>query len=43
MMYKSLKLKKKRNQYVYVWKIVNNNFEEKKIIKIKLENIGYQY
>lgn len=29
MMYKSLKLKKERNQYDYEWKIVINNFEEK--------------
>lgn len=30
MMYKSLKLKKERNQYVYERKIVINNFEEEK-------------
>lgn len=30
MMYKSLELKKERNQYVYEWRIVINNFEEKK-------------
>lgn len=43
MMYKSLKLKKERNQYVSERKIVINNFEEKKTTKIKLDNIGYKY